>query len=213
MRPFEVNDRVKVGDLIGDVQSMGIMFTRLKDLEGRLTEVPNNNVLQNNIINFTSSSKEGSFAVFIDVTLGYDIPPKKARALMKKAALATPGVLKDPVPKVLLREFHNHAVEYRLRAYITDAPNMMFIRSSVMENMMTMFHGEGLEILSPAFEVQRQGMTIETEMPHLVKRGRTTEESTVSDGLSMFDSIGGQYTKDLTDQSKESADGGAPKSP
>ncbi len=213
MRPFEVNDRVQVGNFIGDVQSIGIMFTRIKDLEGRITEVPNNNVLQNNIVNFTTSGKEGGFAVFVDVTLGYDIHPKKARSLLKKAALATPGVLKDPVPKVLLREFQNHAVEYRLRAYISDPSNMSFVRSGVMENMMNMFHGEGLEILSPIYEIQRQGRNIEATMPHLSRVYGPEDGCVVSDGLSMFDPINSEYTKDRSDQRQETLDGPSPKSP
>ncbi len=201
MRPFEVNDRVQVGNFIGDVQAIGIMFTRIKDLEGRITEVPNNNVLQNNIVNFTVSGKEGGFAVYVDVTLGYDIPPKRVRALMKQAALATPGVVKNPSPRVLLREFQNHAVEYRLRAYVTDPSNMMFVRSGVMENMMTMFHGEGLEILSPLYHVKREGTV--PPSPHGQDGESSREAQTISTGLSMFDTIGGHYEMDMTDQTKE----------
>lgn len=99
IRPFNVGDRVEItGGTIGYVENLGIMFTRIKDLEGRQLEIPNNNILASSITNFTRSAKDG-YAVSVDVTLGYGIHPKTVRSLMKRAALTSPGVLKDPTPK------------------------------------------------------------------------------------------------------------------
>jgi small-conductance mechanosensitive channel len=189
MKPYEVGDRVEIQNgLIVTVDAMGMMFTRVKDLEGRLIEIPNNNILLSNITNFSKSAEDG-YAVYIDVTLGYEIPPKKIRSLLKRAAITSPGVLKDPTPVVLVREFHNHAVEYRLRAYIKDPHTMMFIRSSVMESMLTIFHQEGLEILSPLYHVKREASSPTRE--EIISRTETVKNEIVEDvsGLSMFDNI------------------------
>lgn len=190
MKPFEAGDRVNIGEqTIGDIVYMGLMFTRVRDLEGRLIEIPNNNILANNITNFSRSASEGSYAVFVDVTLGYDINPKMAKTLMKQAAMATSGVLDDPPPHVLLRAFHNHAVEYRLRAFINEPHRMLFIRSAVMENMLEMFHQNGLEILSPLFHVKREGRDPTSEQ----LSGRTVLKKLFDDSsaqtLSMFDAV------------------------
>lgn len=189
IRPFNVGDRIEIGgNMIGNVENLGIMFTRIRDLEGRLIELPNNNILASQITNFSRSSKEG-YAVVVDVTLGYELHPKTVRALMKRAALTSPGVLKDPTPKVLVRAFHNHAVEYRLRAYVSDPQNMLFIRSSVMESMLVIFHEEGLEILSPLYHVKRDGEIPDCDQ--LSERSLPTTEKNHEDvsGLSMFDNI------------------------
>jgi len=179
MKPFEVGDRVQLGDsMIGDVENIGIMFTRIRDLEGRLLEIPNNNILQNNLANFSASARGGGFAVFVDSTLGYDIAPKKARELMIKASLMTPGVLIVPAPYVLVRSFMNHCVEYRLRAFTDNPRNMASIRSTVMENMMDLFHGEGLEIMSPltVFELHREDWATGTRMSQLSRVDRFRED-------------------------------------
>jgi small-conductance mechanosensitive channel len=189
IRPFNVGDRVEVtGGMIGYVENMGVMFTRIRDLEGRVNEIPNNNILSTQITNYTQSAKDG-YAVVVDVTLGYEIHPKKVRSLMKRAALTSPGVLKDPTPKVLVRSFHNHAVEYRLRAYVNDPQNMLFIRSSVMESMLIIFHEEGLEILSPLYHVKRDG--VNPTCDELSERSRPPSDNNREDvsGLSMFDSL------------------------
>ncbi len=190
MKPFDVGDRVMVGDMIGFVQKIGIMFTTIKDLENRIIEIPNNNILANNIMNFTRSAKEGGYAVVIDVGLGYDISPKTVRPLLKRAALTSPGVIKDQVPKVLVREFLDHAVVYRLRAYVDDPTNMLFIRSSVMESVLMIFHEEGLQVMSPL-----QLVKFDSDQPScddLMKRAHpeNKKDEATGEGLTMFDSLG-----------------------
>ncbi|MFW3146236.1 MAG: mechanosensitive ion channel domain-containing protein [Thermoplasmatota archaeon] len=198
MRPFNVNDRVQLTGVIGDVVAIGIMFTTLRDLDGNLYELPNNNVLGASIINYTRAVKEGDMAVVVDVGLGYDINPKVARSLMKRAALVSPGVVKDPPPRVLVRTFHDHAVEYRLRAYIDNPSNMMYIRSSVMESMLYAFHSEGLEVMSPHQLVRRVSQTPTRE--ELDQRTRYHEEKVekkepAAEGLTMFDIVEGRIGK------------------
>jgi small-conductance mechanosensitive channel len=189
MKPYDIGDRVMVGETIGFVQKLGIMFTTLKDLESRVIEVPNNAILANEIINFTRSAEEGGYAVVIDVGLGYDISPKTVRPLLKRAALTSPGVLKDPTPRVLVKEFQNHAVVYRLRAYVDNPQNMLFIRSSVMESTLMIFHEEGLEVMSPLQHVKVEGKCPTKE--DLMARAHPEVDNNEPDatGLTMFDNL------------------------
>ncbi|MGA1820040.1 MAG: mechanosensitive ion channel domain-containing protein [Thermoplasmatota archaeon] len=190
MKPFDSGDRVMIGETIGFVEKIGIMFTTIKDLESRFIEIPNNNVLANNIMNFSRSANEGGYAVVIDVGLGYDLSPKTVRPLLKRAALTSPGVLKDPVPKVIVREFLDHAVVYRLRAYIDDPTNMLFIRSSVMESILMIFHEEGLQVMSPLQHVKVEGRAPTRE--ELMLRAHPEQKNTeaAAGGLMMFDALG-----------------------
>jgi small-conductance mechanosensitive channel len=186
-KPYDVGD--VADDTIGDVLDLGIMFTKIRDLEGRQIDIPNNNILQSDITNYTRVAKVSEFAMPIDVALGYDVPPKKARRLMRMAAAATPGVLKDPQPMVIVTQFDDHAVEYRLRAYTKTPQNMLYIRSMVMENMMELFESEGYEILSPLYHVKREGGAPTAE--ELAGRASAphTREKSAPEALSMFDDI------------------------
>ncbi|MBN1539082.1 MAG: mechanosensitive ion channel [Candidatus Thermoplasmatota archaeon] len=191
MRPFEVGDRIMIEETIGTVQKIGIMFTTLKDLEERLIEIPNNNILSTRITNFTRSAADEGFAVVVDVGLGYDLSPKTIRPLLKRAALTSPGVQKEPVPKVIVREFQDHCVVYRLRAYINDPQKMLFIRSSVMESILMIFHEEGLEVMSPLQHIKVEGRRPTRE--ELMSRAHPEQkiEEAAAGGLLMFDSISG----------------------
>ena len=108
---------------------------------------------------------------------------------MKRSALTSPGVLKEPTPMVIVKEFLNHAVMYRLRAYVDNPQNMLFIRSSIMESMLVIFHQEGLEILSPLFHIKREGDCPSSEI--LLRRSIVEKEidDTAATGLTMFDSL------------------------
>lgn len=193
MKPFEVGDRIKVGeDILGDVSYVGIMFTRIRDLDSELLEIPNNNILATTIINYTRAAKEGGFAVVIDLTLGYEINPKRVRTLLKRASSSTKGVLKDPSPKVVVQEFHNHAVEYRLRAYIDKPQNMIHIRSAVMESILEMFNQEGLEVLSPLYHIKREGTPPSGEELKARNDDKHDEMEIATNGFSMFDQIDGK---------------------
>lgn len=191
MRPYNVDDRVEISGIIGDVAAIGVMFTTLKDLDGKLHEIPNNNVLMGTITNYTRSVEEGGLAVVIDVSLGYDINPRTARALMKRAALTSPGVIKDITPRVIVRRFLDSSVEYRLRAYIDNPSNMLHIRSSVMESMLYAFHTEGLEILSPMYHVKREGVPpTDEELDNRTKHEEAAVgKESAAGGLTMFDNI------------------------
>ena len=188
IKPFDIGDRVLVGtDIVGDVQNSGMMFTTIRDLEGEIIEVPNNIVLATSIVNYSRSAREGGFTVVIDVSLGYDINPKKARELMKESALSAHGVLKDPSPFVLITRFLDHAVEYRVKAYIDRPQSMLHIRTAVMEQMLLTFHRSGLEILSPLYHVKRE----ESSPPpgELMDRADLKVEESAVEGLHIFDQI------------------------
>jgi small-conductance mechanosensitive channel len=159
-KPVEKGDRVTMqlssGDMFtGDVENIDLMFTSFRDLEGQIVKVPNNIVMGHKLVNHTKSEKPG-FAVVVDVTIGYDVPAEKVKDLMRTSAIETAGVLKDPKPFVLLTKFHNHAIEYRLRAYIDNAKAMYPIRSAVMRHMQKNFAMHGIEILSPLYHVKRE---------------------------------------------------------
>jgi len=193
LKPFDAGERVKIaGETIGDIQNLGMMFTTVRDLDGQLLEIPNNVVLSSTITNYSrSSAQEGGFAVVVDASLGYDINPKQIRTLMKRAALATQGIEKDPVPKVLITRFLDHAVEYRLRAYTKRSDTMFHIRTAVMENMLEAFNEAGYEILSPMYHVKREGTVPSKE--DLLSRNliHRVEKEEAPETLSMFDSLEG----------------------
>ena len=57
-RAFHVGDRIKVGDLIGDVTQIGLMVTHMRSIKNEELVVPNSVILNSNVINYSSLARE-----------------------------------------------------------------------------------------------------------------------------------------------------------
>lgn len=53
-KPFRLGDRVKIGDVEGTVEDMGLRATRIRSLDGFLVTVPNKNVGNATVVNITN---------------------------------------------------------------------------------------------------------------------------------------------------------------
>lgn len=157
-KPFEEGDYVVIADkYTGQIIETNIMFTKIRDLENELIEIPNNSVLSSGIVNWTQAARTGGFAVEIDVSIGYDIPAKQVIHLLKDSCVGLENVSEFPKPNVVMTEFQNHAIGYKLRAYIKSPQIQFKTRTDIMINIQKKFTEAGVEILSPEFYVKRIG--------------------------------------------------------
>lgn len=75
-KPFKIGERVKIGDVEGTVEEMGVRSTRIRSLEGFLITVPNKNVGNATVINIAQRPTiRGNFAI----GLTYDTPAPRIR--------------------------------------------------------------------------------------------------------------------------------------
>ncbi|MCR4369249.1 MAG: mechanosensitive ion channel family protein, partial [archaeon] len=79
-KPFLVGDMVSVSGVEGKVESVGIRYTRIRDLDGRLNTMPNAQVAQGTIKNITS---EPTRRVSVKLGLVYSTPYKKMKQAME----------------------------------------------------------------------------------------------------------------------------------
>jgi small-conductance mechanosensitive channel len=152
-RPFEVGDRVTIGNVTGDIQTTNLAFVRLRTLDGEIVDIPNNNVIAGNITNY---SKSGAFAVTVEVGIGYDVPSETVKKFLVDAARDTKDILEDPRPHVIVIKMGDYSINYLLRAYTNNAKIMYRVRSNLMANVQEQFYGHGVEILSPWYLVRRE---------------------------------------------------------
>lgn len=171
MRPFQVGDRVKIADTVGDVVARGLLVTRLRTIKNVEVTIPNSSILGGQILDYSTLAQMRGLILHTTVTLGYDAPWRQVHELLKQAALATPGVLREPAPFVLQTSLNDFHVSYEINAY-TDRPNEMAqIYSDLHANIQDQFHAAGVEILSPAYTALRDGN--ETAIPEAERQPQT----------------------------------------
>lgn len=166
MRPFQIGDRVKIADTVGDVVERGMLVTRLRTPKNVEVTIPNSMVLGSYIVNFSATARDGGVILHTTVTLGYDLPWPKVHEAMKEAAKRTPGILEDPAPFVLQTALGDYSVSYELNAY-TDQPQIMArIYSGLHQNLQDALADAGIEILSPIYHAIRDGNLSTIPTPH-----------------------------------------------
>jgi len=159
MRPFRVGDRVKIGEVTGDVVEKSMLVTRIKTIKNEDITVPNSMVLSSSTVNYSSHTKneKQGLIVHYTVTIGYDVPWQKAYALLIEAALNTIYVIDDPKPFVLQTSLDDYYISYQINAYTREANKQAMIYSNLLENIQDVFGKANIEIMSPSYHVVRDG--------------------------------------------------------
>ncbi len=168
-RAFQIGDRVKIGETIGDVVEKTLLVTRVRTIKNVDISIPNAMVLTSHIINFSSSAQEHGLILHTSVTIGYDAPWRKVHELLIAAADATAGILKEPKPFVLQTSLDDFYVSYEINAF-TDQPSVMArIYSDLHQNIQDKFNEGGVEIMSPHYAQVRDGNTTTIPQDYLPK--------------------------------------------
>ena len=171
-RAFRIGDHIRVGDVIGDIIEKNFLAIRICTPTNQIVTIPNSTLLTNNVVNFNLSSRDLSRGLILQttITLGYDVPWRKAHATLMEAALATEHILHDPPPFVLQTSLDNYYISYQLNAY-TDSPNLMvLIYSELHQNIQDECSKSEIEILSPAYASLRDGSASTIPDPHPTPR-------------------------------------------
>ncbi len=162
MRSFKLGDRIKIGEISGDVIEKTLLVTRVRTTKNEDITIPNAMILNNHTTNFTACSEQSERGLILHttVTIGYDVPWPKVQQALIDAALATPDVEKTPQPFVLQTSLDDFYVSYQLNAYTFATNKMAMTYSNIHQNIQDKFNEAGIEILSPHYRAQRDGNMI-----------------------------------------------------
>jgi small-conductance mechanosensitive channel len=58
MRLFKIGDRVKIGDVVGDVIEKSLLVTRIRTIKNEIISIPNSTVMGSHTINYSSDAPE-----------------------------------------------------------------------------------------------------------------------------------------------------------
>lgn len=145
-KPFVVGDRILYEDQYTDVQSVELMYTKLRKLDNSLIVVPNQELLNMDITNF---GQIGEIRRSVAITSDYDTPPEDIRDFLLDAVSKVEGVLESPEPSVSLTEFQNYAAEYKVFYSVSDIKSMHKIDSNVRITIFTKARKIGLDLRTP----------------------------------------------------------------
>lgn len=157
MRLFKIGDRVKIGEIVGDVIEKSLLVTRIKTIKNEIISIPNSTVMSSHTINYSSETVDKGLILHTTVTIGYDVPWKDMHQALLNAADRTDLLLKEPLPFVLQTSLDDFYVSYQINAYTKEANKQATIYSQLHSNIQDCCNEVGIEILSPHYRAERDG--------------------------------------------------------
>jgi small-conductance mechanosensitive channel len=154
---------IKPGDVIaitdmagnesfGQIRKIGIRAVSVTTRDEREYLIPNENLMINQVENWSYSSRQVRMQVNVGVS--YDADMRLAEELMLKAAKSCKRVLKRPAPSVWMAEFGDNSVNFIIHCWIVDPEEGVGnVRSEVLKNLWWLFKEHGIEIPFPQRDI------------------------------------------------------------
>ena len=170
MRLFRIGDRVKIGDVVGDVVEKSLLLTRVKTIKNEIISIPNATVMSNHTTNYSFEADSGNGLILhTTVTIGYDVPWIEIHNALLEAAKRTEFLLSSPEPFVLQTSLEDFYVAYQINAYTKEFAKQATIYSDLHQNIQDCCNEAGIEILSPHYRAARDGNMVTIPAQYLDK--------------------------------------------
>ncbi|AFY71312.1 MscS Mechanosensitive ion channel [Thalassoporum mexicanum PCC 7367] len=171
-RKLKVGDFVEFDGLEGYVREISIRSTIIRTLDRGDVVVPNSQLVENRVLNWSYDS----FTARIRVPVGvdYSSDPVAVTEALLDSAYMEPAVLLNPAPKVFFRGFGDSALNFELRVWINRIDDRDPIISSLNFIIEYNLRQQGISIPFPQRDLWiknpeslRNGASHKTELPAL----------------------------------------------
>lgn len=122
---------IKEKNIFGEIVNVGFRYTTLRALDNTLFMVPNSIILQNVVTYYGGRGAGEKPEMQVDVMLGYDLPPERAKELMRQVMRDEPDILPAPEPAVRLLALGDNGINYRLCFRLDDPSRRTAVQDSL----------------------------------------------------------------------------------
>lgn len=175
-KPFRVGHWIAAGEWEGTVTEVTWRATKLRTRHGNLVVVPNGEIAKHAITNYSEPASPTRLQVQVGVS--YGTSPGVVRRCVVDALRREPLVLQLPAPQVLLQDFGDSALIYRVYFWVADFSLDEFAYDRVRCAIYYAFQRNRIEIPYP--------IQIEMSRDEIVEQ-ETTRLERVHQGLSAAD--------------------------
>lgn len=139
------------------------METHLKSIKNELISIPNAQLMNSDVVNFSKNTDSSGLLLHTTVGIGYEEPPEKVEAMLIEAAHRTTGIKARPEPFVLWTALADYAINYQINGYTTRGSIIPKIRSDLHRNIVAVFNENGVQIMTPSYMADPPEPKIPTE--------------------------------------------------
>ncbi|MEX1189287.1 MAG: mechanosensitive ion channel family protein [Bacteroidia bacterium] len=147
-RPIHIGDLVKLNDKMGIVQNINLRDTILLSLTGQTIIIPNKEVFQSSIENYTTLGKR-RFDLSVGISYGDNLDEVKSITL--NAVKDLPGLMQDENISFYFVEFGDSSINFVLQLWVssTKQSDYLQIGSDAIQRIKNAFNSQGIVIPFP----------------------------------------------------------------
>lgn len=125
-KPLRIGDLVKSQEIMGKVLAINMRDTFIQTFNGQIVIVPNKDIFQNSLENYTRSTKR-RFELTVGVSYGDDLEKVKQVAIqaVKKVSLLDP----DEPPRFFYESFADSSINFVLQIWINSTEQPIFLQA------------------------------------------------------------------------------------
>ena len=153
-RQFSVGDWVEIDGSVGRVETVSWNSAYLYDnTQDRMIILPNSVIDTGKVINFSRPSAH-RYRLDIGMGLPYEAPPGKIIAILRSVLDQHPSVVDSDESLVLVEEFADSSINYRLKFFVEDYIQRAVIKSSLFADAWYAVHRAGYSFPYPVEDVR-----------------------------------------------------------
>lgn len=152
--PFKVGDLVEINGELGIIKKIKIRTTVIETPQGQILEMPNKNVINNPIINYTIT---GQRRIDISSGISYKDSPKKAKQVAIEVVSSIQEVDKNMPIEFFYEEFGNSALNFTLRFWMNfnnSQKEYFQLKSEVITKLLNTYDKENITMPYPTSTVR-----------------------------------------------------------
>jgi small-conductance mechanosensitive channel len=157
-RPFQVGDKIQVGDHYGEVMQIGLRTVRIVTPDDSMVSIPNGEMMNKFVSNANSGAS--NCQVVAEFYLPADIDMAQAKKIAyRTAAVSRYCYLNKPIVIIFRNEVHHgrSMLKMRLKAYVLDIRYEFPFYSEMTETVIKEFLRHDLMIIQPSQVAKRSG--------------------------------------------------------
>jgi small-conductance mechanosensitive channel/CRP-like cAMP-binding protein len=174
-KPFRVGHWVTIGGKDGLVSEITWRATKIRTKAGNFVVVPNSVLSRDTITNYSEPTRETRLEV--QVNAAYDVPPNEVKRAVETALVDEPLIVANR-SDVILADFADSWVTYRVRVWTTDFAADDRIRDRVRSHIYYAFRRQGIAFPHP----------LQTQL-HVAPQRATRQDQAALDSVEIFSSL------------------------
>ena len=150
-RPLREGDTIELDNKAAQIKKIGLRATIVETFDQADVIIPNADLINNQVINWTLSNRQVRLSVPVGVAYGSNV--SQVVEILLACAKEHEEVQKSPAPQVLFIDFGESSLDFELRVWLAEADMRLRVKSDLYHAIEQAFRESDIEIPFPQMDL------------------------------------------------------------